>query len=369
MKTRYAALSDRVLYFLLTTKQSRKSRIASILLIVTWIAFVQLASLLSPVNKNNWCGPTLSFLNLLHIHVICDSYWYMMDAQTPSRLLEGGTSVAANNSLLQDRPAITFLAYLLSRLIEFFPGMHKGIAYSGQDGVTVTYQISTYAGFLIINTFVMSLTIVMCISIFRKTIIPDLNKRNILLYCLVSIVFLSLNEVTKVYFLMPNSALFNDFIPVYMIWLISKENDFLATRFQMKQSLILALATLMYPMFLICVPLWSYLSIRRKRKIGLITSAVSLSFYFLWPILIVKMGGHYLNWGSKGFSEFSWIKDAIQAGNLLPITYQKALSLFSSLPLVPTLALIVGALTLTIRSRTEANIPNGSFPVKLLTTT
>ena len=329
-------------YYTFGLNLSRRTRTLGILTLSIFVIVVQILSLLSPLNPNQYCGPTLYFINIFHLHITCDSYWYLMDGQDPSRLIHGGDSLTARNSVIQDRPLITTLAFLISRFLILVPGLNRSIPYSGKDGFVTDYSLAVYLGFIIINFITMLITLLLCISIFKfkKQKINNLdNNRNFLLLLLLLV---STNEVTRVYFWLPNSSLYNNFIPIYMIWLIYVRDRFINNKFYFTQSIFLALSILIYPMFLVCVPLWAYLAIKSRRYFSAASITIILTPWIIWPLIIKALGGNYLNNGAKKFDQFTWIIKSANEGRLLETTFHNLVTFVSSLPKIPIIGILIG---------------------------
>ena len=163
------------------------------------------------------------------------------------------------------------------------------------------------------------------------------NYKSTILYVSGFLIIMSMNQITKIFFWIPNSGIFNTFIPVYMVWLIKRKDDFTKPKFQVSQSIFTAIGTLMYPMFLVCIPLIIILSFGKRRILGLVTSAIAFLPYLVWPVIIKVLGGNTLYHGAKNYNQFTWIIKSAKEGILVKSVldnFTLYMSSFSVTPLV-----------------------------------
>jgi len=330
--------AEQVSKSILWARSNKKNRAIAIGLLVFIVIAIETFSWLAPTPKIHSCGPSIEFLRFFHVQMLCDSYWYMMDAQNPRRLLFGGTSIDAENTLLQDRPGISITALLISKLIIIIPGFNKKISYGGVDGSTVNYNLNTFAAYIFINLIVLMIGLYLIVKIFQNNYNSHfVNYKSTILYVSGFLIIMSMNQITKIFFWIPNSGIFNTFIPVYMVWLIKRKDDFTKPKFQVSQSIFTAIGTLMYPMFLVCIPLIIILSFGKRRILGLVTSAIAFLPYLVWPVIIKVLGGNTLYHGAKNYDQFTWIIKSAKEGILVKSVldnFTLYMSSFSVTPLV-----------------------------------
>ena len=337
-----------------------KTKFLGASVLTTLVLLTQSLTLVSKQNTNEYCGPTLHFFHIFHLHVICDSYWFMMDAQNPTRLLHGGSQLNESNSILQSRPLLPVIAYLFSQIIKTIPFLDKYISYSGVDGIEVQYSVSIYLSYLLLNIIIMVITLKLCISIVRIRA-DDSIDHNFSKYILIFLFLVTtFNQVTRIYFWLPNTGLLNNFIPIYVAWLISMRARFCNSTFLVQQSILLCFSLLLYPMFFVCIPIYFYLAIKNKKKLGVLTSMITLSGLVAWPLLIKVLGGNFLSIETKNFNQFIWVKQSLMDGSFLETFVQKLQMYVMSFPIIPLVfistALIVLYLTSTFKLKSLISI-------------
>lgn len=341
-------VSDSLLSLSISVNNSKKKQIIALFGLSVFVIFIQGLSLLSPIQMHHSCGPTLTYFSIFHVHILCDSYWYVMDATHPTRLLHGGTSLDASNTLIQDRPLITFLAFIFSRLIMLIPGLHHQIVYKGEDGRPVTYELSVFLAYEVIYLIVIMALIYLCFSILRTELPNQEIPKNLITFG-VFLAFIScLNQISKIFFWAPNAGLFNTFVPIYMVWIITKKNSFHDIKFQLVQGTLLSLATLLYPMFIICIPVFAILALSKNRSVAPFSIIISIISFISWPLAVNLVGGNYLNHPAKNFHEFTWILDAFQTNSPLSILKGKFHELILTIPIIPIFGIGIGVFILII---------------------
>jgi len=339
-----------LLAYVFGQNKTNKTKFFGVSVLSTLVLLTQSLSLVSKQNTNEYCGPTLHFLHIFHLHVICDSYWFMMDAQNPSRLLHGGSQLNESNSILQSRPLLPVLAYLFSKIIKTIPFLDNYMSYSGVDGFKIQYSVSVYLSYLLINLIIMVITLNLCISIVRiranNSIDQKFSKYILVILFLVTL----LNQVTRIYFWLPNTGLLNNCIPIYIAWLISMRSRFCNNKFLIQQSILLCFSLLLYPMFFVCIPIYFYLAIKYKKALGVLTSMITLGGLVAWPLLIKVMGGNFINIETKNFNQFIWVKQSLMNGKFLETFVQKLEMYVMSFPIIPLVFIIMGLIILYINS-------------------
>jgi len=333
-----------LLTYVFDQNKTLKIKFLGISTLTIWVLLTQSLSLVGGQNEKEYCGPTLHFLNFFHLHVICDSYWFMMDAQDPKRLLHGGSQLTESNSILQSRPLLPLVAYLFSKIINTLPSLDRNIPYSGVDGFQVQYSVSVYLSYLLLNLIIMVVTCNLCISITR------IKTNNSLKILIILILVTTFNQVTRIYFWLPNTGLLNNFIPIYIVWLISVRSRFSNNKFLIQQSIFLCFALLSYPMFFVCIPIYLYLAITNKGKMGVLTTMIILSGWIAWPLLIKITGGNFLNIETANFNQFIWVQQSLVNGNFLETFVKKIAMYILSFPIIPCIFIVIGLIVLKLNS-------------------
>jgi hypothetical protein len=333
-----------LLTYVVGQNRTLKTKFLGISALTIWVLITQSLSLVGGQNEKEFCGPTLYFLNFAHLHVICDSYWFMMDAQDPKRLLNGGSELTESNSILQSRPLLPLVAYLFSKIINSLPSLDRDIPYSGVDGFQVQYSVSVYLSYVLLNLIIMVITCNLCISIIR------INTNKSLKILVILILITTFNQVTRIYFWLPNTGLLNNFIPIYIVWLIRVRSRFSNDKFLISQSIFLCFSLLSYPMFFLCIPVYFYLAIKYKGKLGVLSTMIALSGWIAWPLIIKIMGGNFLNIETANFNQFIWVKQAITDGNFLETFVEKSAMYILSFPIIPCIFIFIGLMVLKLNS-------------------
>ena len=336
--------NEALITYVVDQNKTRKTKFLGISALTIWVLITQSLSLVGGQNEKEYCGPTLYILNFAHLHVICDSYWFMMDAQDPKRLLNGGSELTGTNSILQSRPLLPLVVYLFSKIINLLPSLDRNIPYSGVDGFQVQYSVSVYLSYVLLNLIIMVIACKLCISIIR------INTNNSLKILVILILITTFNQVTRIYFWLPNTGLLNNFIPIYIVWLICVRSRFSNDKFLISQSIFLCFSLLSYPMFFVCIPVYFYLAIKYKWKLGVLSTMITLCGWIAWPLIIKIAGGNFLNIETTNFNQFIWVKQAITNGNFLETFVEKSAMYIMSFPIIPCIFIFIGLMVLNLNS-------------------
>jgi hypothetical protein len=319
----------------------------------------QLFSILLPPNPNisgtnvAFCNYYINRWNIFNVHIDCDSQYFLLDSQSPLRLLSSETP-------LQDRPLHIIIVFMFSRFLELLGVPSGSISYLGEDKVPQTYNILDYGVYIGLNALILGVALYIVIRILLKNIkVKNVVTRLSLVLVLVMIVQ---NPVNREFFWTPHSQIFNILIPAVLFQLVQK--DFILTRKRFwYYALFFAAMTLVYPTFSIVLPVFFVLSWRKLGRIYGLSSFVVLLPRILWPKIVELLGGNYVDWPVVGHRRFVWIIDSYNKETLRVDALNNLLKFLNSLPvnwLVITIGLIFLGASVLMKSRNHLNLSSNS---------
>jgi len=300
-------------------------------LFISFLAFGMLTQVISILMKpkanisdasSDFCNFYISKFNTFFIHINCDSQYFLLDSQDPSRIIN-------NQSPLQDRFLHTFLVFIFSRIFGLIGVPEGPVVYLGEDNIPQTYNILNYALYISINVLTLLLSfwlISIALGLFKRKL--D-RVQTILIFS--TIVFTAQNPITREFFWTPHSQIFNILIVCLLFFfaqeefVVTKRNYFLVFTF-------LSVCLLIYPAFLILLPI---LLVRVYRAIGAWHSVLLLFCLIprtLYPVILEFFGGEYVEWTVKKHRRGIWLIDSAQAGTLLTDLRENLNYLAQSLP-------------------------------------
>lgn len=272
------------------------------------MALCQIITLLLPIkgNPKEFCNYYITKLKYIHVHIDCDSQYFLLDSQHPGRLINGNTP-------LQDRPLFTYIVFLFSKLLNFIGIPNGPITYLGKDSIPQTYFLLNYALYVALNALILSISIYLIWKVYFYRVSSSDGFQKVFFY--LSIFLVSQNLLTRVYFWTPHTQIFNLLVPCLLFLLV--QDSFLVTKKVMIiLNFFLITTSMMYPLVFVILPL---VFLKTKRNLG-IRSAASylLTFlpYLLWPKIVDLSGGHYRNWLTEAHRRFLWIFDSYGHGTL-----------------------------------------------------
>ena len=327
--------------------------------------FTQIVSILLPPNssisdsKEALCNFYITKLNIFHVHIDCDSQYFLLDSQNPMRLIN-------NQTPLQDRPLYTFVVYIFSKFLGLLGVPSGSISYLGEDGIAQTYNILNYGLFIALNAAILGLSIVIVMNVFLKS-----ANRNSTLYKLSIfsvLILVAQNPINREFFWTPHTQIFNILVPALLFHLsqadlvLNKKNFYI-------WIFSISMALLVYPTFSILMPI---LFIRVFQSLGAkyaFSLFLGLVPKLIWPYILNISGGDYTDWPVHYHRRFVWIKDSFQSKTLFSDSVTHLGEFINSLPLtwdiISLLLLVLGLFLVNKRyvssSRsTKLNLKYGS---------
>jgi len=289
----------------------------------------QIISILLPPNpsisgsKEALCNYYISKFNIFNIHIDCDSQYFLLDSQDPSRLFSDAFP-------LQDKPLYTFVVYIISKALGFIGVPSGPITYLGEDGIPQTYNILNYGIFIFLNAIILIVSIVLALKVIQSSGLDKNIERKISIFLV--LILISQNPVNREYFWTPTSQLFNILIPVLLFYMVQKEFTLDKKRF-FYILFFISLSLLVYTTFLILLPIFFLKTLRYLGKFYSVLIVLSLVPKLIWPKVVTTLGGSYIDWPIVGHRRFIWISDSIKSGTLTGDSKSNFLDFLHSLPL------------------------------------
>jgi hypothetical protein len=341
--------------FKLFGEQSLYSRSKQYLWYLIFGFLTQLFSILLPPNSNisgtnvAFCNYYINKWNIFNVHIDCDSQYFLLDSQSPLRLL-------SNETPLQDRPLHILFVFMLSRFLELFGVPSGSITYLGEDNIPQTYNVLDYGVYVGLNAVILGFSMLMVIRILLKnTKINSLIVKSSVFFGLVMIVQ---NPVNREFFWTPHSQVFNILIPAVLFQLVQK-NFILSKKRFWYYLLFFASMTLVYPTFSIVLPIFFVLSWRKLGKTQGLLTLLILAPRILWPRIIEMAGGVYVDWPVVGHRRFIWMIDSYNQETLINDALDNLLKFLSSLPtlwLLITIILFLLSILIFMQPRTDSHM-------------
>lgn len=254
-----------------------------------------------------FCNYYINKFRYFNIHIDCDAQYFLLDSQNPHRLL-------SYESPLQDRPLHTLIVYLISKISEFF-GIPAGpITYLGEDGIPQTYNLLNYLIFIGINGSILIASLVLVL----KVLLPKnyQSNRPQIVWSFLIVLMLVQNPITREFFWTPHSQLFNILIPCLIFYLL-QPNYLLTKRKLLILVLALASLTMMYPIFVLVLPILYIKAYEAFGKISMIFVSFALVPKAIWPFVLELIGGTYNDHTVQTGRRFVWVLDSFKEKSLL----------------------------------------------------
>ena len=217
----------------------------------------------------------------------CDSYEFLVLAKEPSRVL-------TTNGVRQSRPLAFGLAYAIAQPIHFLPRITR----------TGPFRLlrPEFISYLIINLALIVFAMVCFTSLLQAD--GDARAGPELLF---SLVVLSVNDITKVFFWSPHTQVYNLFIPcvtLYVTFRLIRRAEPLRAAQAALLGLAFGAGILIYGAFLI--PVLSAVAIQlllyRRLAPSFILAAVSIVPYACWVMFVRALTGTFysMRWRCTG---------------------------------------------------------------------
>jgi hypothetical protein len=289
----------------------------------------QIVSILLPPNssisgaKSAFCNYYITKFQVFNIHIDCDSQYFLLDSQDPSRLI-------SNQTPLQDRPVFTFFVFVVTKILEFFGVPTGATTYLGEDNIPQTYHILNYGIFVAINAAILIVSIAIVVNAFYKN---NQSQSQILsLSVLMVTILIAQNPINREFFWTPHSQIFNVLVPALLFHLAQKDLVLDKKRYIIWFCFI-SIALLVYPTFTILLPI---LFLRVLKTLGGVYSFLlflTLVPKLLWPTVLNFLGGDYIDWPLVYHRRFVWIFDSMKSKTLLSDLTNSIRDFLSSLPI------------------------------------
>jgi hypothetical protein len=249
-----------------------------------------------------FCNYYINKFRYFNVHIDCDAQYFLLDSQNPHRIL-------SYESPLQDRPLHTFIVYVISKILEFF-GIPEGpITYLGEDSIPQTYHLLNYLIFIGIN----GLILIASVALVLKVLYTENSRPNRpqLLWIFLIVLMLVQNPINREFFWTPHSQLFNILIPCLIFYLL--QPNYILTKRKLL-LLILALASLlmMYPTFILVLPIVYIKAYKAFGKISILFVTFAVVPKAIWPIVLGLFGGYYVDHTVQTGRRFVWVLDSIK---------------------------------------------------------
>jgi len=291
--------------------------------LVPLVLVLQILSTLQTNKPRFFCGPVVTKFDHFHISVLCDSSHYLLDAQNLKRLFFYSIDPSNFGSPLQDRPLAPLLANFISFLIRQIPGLDSYEKYTGEDNLTISYSLSVYLAYLVLNFLILYSTIIIALT--------TIKSKSIGINCII-VVYLSFNQLTQNYFWIPNTVLMNNLFAVVIVRFLRYYNSENEKR-SLKYTCLFTFLGLYYPLFFFGAILILLLNIISKNyALALILTIFPFSIYTFY-IFIINSYGEYVNNPSKS-GYFSLFLDVNNEAAFFPMVLIEIEGLLSSFSII-----------------------------------
>ena len=291
--------------------------------------FTQIVSILLPKNSSisdseeAFCNFYITKLNIFNVHIDCDSQYFLLDSQDPTRLLN-------NQTPLQDRPLFTFLVFGISKVLELLRVPSGSITYLGEDGIPQNYHVLNYGLFILMNAIILTASITIVLSVFFK--IKDPKTPLLKLSIFTAIILISQNPINREFFWTPHTQIFNVLVPALLFYLAQK-NLILDKRQYYIWFCFISITLLMYPTLSILLPVLFVRVFQSLGKFYAFSLFLTLIPKLIWPGILNLLGGNYVDWPIVYHRRFVWILDSVESKTLLDDSSKKYQEFLNSLPL------------------------------------
>ena len=315
-------------------KSEKKEKFIASIGLTLIILLIQVITVLKKATDSYHCSTVVTKLKFLHFHLNCDSPIFLLDAQDPTRFING-------TSMYQDRPIYSLTNYSLFTIAKLLHLPLHPISYYGIDKIPTTYYLENYGIFILENLAILLIAIFIALSLVKNF---DYQLRasggTSKLFGVSVVAILSMNKITHDFFWSPHTQMFNILVPC-MLMAVAMNAKWVIDRGGFIKFLALSILILSYPICIILLPLLviSYIRARSAKQIlWLIASVIP---YFSLPILITILGGKYQNIGTRDYRQFVWVLDGIRNHNLVSTSISNFSSYLSTFPRIVLISFFV----------------------------
>jgi hypothetical protein len=281
--------------------------------------------LVSPANfidrgPNQYCPIKFVHLtNFAGFPMNCDAFELVGGTITPNYLFTKNYPRQSRPLYILSGSILGYTIYFLSYPIhDFIKEKAKTEFHNLITDNRIPLYVSHYVGLVVINFIVLVCSLWLFELIIEKHSGTWKNGKILQYFFLVSLLA---NNVTKQFFWSPHFQMFNTFMPLYAIWIYTKN---LSTPQSIKQTLIQGCLTgvlqLFYGSFILIIPI-IILSQNNKQldknslKRTLITLSGFLTPIFLWYVVLTMRNTTPYSEEMVHYREFLWIYDAMISPN------------------------------------------------------
>lgn len=317
-----------------TMKSEKKKKVFNSAGLVLILVLIQVVTVLKKATDSYHCSTVITKLKFLHFHLNCDSPIFLLDAQHPTRFINGA-------SMYQDRPIYSLINNLL---FTFAKQLHLPLhpfAYSGSDEITTTYYLENYAIFILENLLILSFAIFIALSLVSQLHYQSKASEGISKLLSVAVVaILSMNKITHDFFWSPHTQMFNVLLPCILL-AVAMNAKWISDKSAILKFVVLSILILSYPLCIILIPLLAISYIKSRSAKQLLWLVASVIPYFSLPILITNLGGKYQNIGTRDYRQFVWILDGIRNHDLVSTSILNFSSYLSTFPKIVLFTVLI----------------------------
>lgn len=295
---------------------------------------IQVITVLKKATDSYHCSTVVTKLKFLHFHLNCDSPIFLLDAQHPTRFING-------ISMYQDRPIYSLINNLVFTIAKLLHLPLHPFTYSGTDRIPTTYYLENYGIFILENLAILSIAVFIALSLVRNFDYQFRASEGVSKLFAVSVVaVLSMNKITHDFFWSPHTQMFNILLPCILL-AVAMNAKWISDQGAFLKFLTLSILILSYPLCIILIPLLAISYIRAGSAKQLLWLAASVIPYFSLPILISILGGKYQNIGTRDYRQFVWVLDGIRNHNLISSSISNLSSYVSTFPKIVLIVIFI----------------------------
>jgi hypothetical protein len=276
----------------------RRASLLSVLVLGLSVLF--LAQPAPPANQNNCLFVHELGAGMRHL-LNCDAVEYLALANAPSIVL------TPEHPYRQSRP-LSFLApSLVSRPLRLS-------SWLVQHGPYPPYG-PEFVAFALINLVVLVASMLCFVRVLRmaRTGVPQGME------VLLSLVVLSANDVTKLFFWSPHAQIYNLFVPcvtVYMNLRLLDSGRPLTVKQASLLGLALGIGLLMYGSFSVAVACVCAIQVFKYRKVvpAVVIGLMAVATYAAWVVYVIATTGSFYSYETEMFRQFVWLLDCYRSG-------------------------------------------------------
>jgi hypothetical protein len=257
----------------------------------------------------------------------------------------------SNQTPLQDRPVYVIIISVISKLLDLVGVPTGSITYIGEDKIPQTYNVLNYGVFVLSNTVVLLVSLIIVLSVFFR--FKNHQDRFFNLSIFLVLIFIAQNPINREYFWTPTSQIFNNLVPALLFYLAQDKLVLKKKQFYLWLSF-MALALLVYPTMTILLPILMIRTFQSLGKLYALLMLLSLSPKLIWPLAVNFFGGNYVDWPVVGHRRFVWILDSIKSKTLWHDSMEHFFQFLNSLPLAwDTITILVLIIAITLHGKTN----------------